>query len=384
MASTLLMRVALLAAVLALVCAQTPVEDTTGKSVSVATDYTFNSNVGGYLKLSEDMCVIKQRLAAGDYAGAQDIYEKGRSDYVTSEAQRTLRGVATGLHADEPTWSLYNNYFKARGQTDFLNSYVEAALAGTPPFTTTRQRVESAEKGIQNGVQTVYLLHELDEAAAKIADGNLDATTGAPNNVDETFAIYVGKDIDCSPWGTAEKRALEFGTRATCSRSAINQAMVSQFTAARAAAIAGNAAAFAAAQNEIKRQLVITHLQNAIKYSALVDEDLAANRATDENQAEGYAFFRTIEPLAAAANANATAVIVRLLTPGAPVAAGIGAQVKTAVNQIASALKITQAELGTFGATQNLNCPTNGAAPLGSSVAVAGAAAAAVVLACML
>lgn len=363
------MRLALLAAVLAVASAQavTPVEDTTGKSVSVATDFTFGTNVGTYLKFSEDVCAVKPLLKAGDYAAASDIYTNGRSVFTTSGGKRTLKGVATSVYDDEETWNLYNNYFVGvRGQELFLDTFITDALAGTAPFTTAPRRSESAEKGMQNVLQTVYLFHELDEAEAKIANGTAASLASAAGNVDETFAIYVGKDIDCSPWGTAEKRAIEFGTRASCTRSAVNAAIVPQFLKARTAAAAGDAADFAAAKREIQRLIVLTHLQNVNKYAQLVDEDPAN---ADENQAEGYAFFRTIEPLAHQASAPATATIVKLMYPGNPIVPNTSTQVRAAVNTIATNWRITATELGTLGAKQALNCPaTSSTTPTASSV----------------
>lgn len=40
--------------------------------------------------------------------------------------------------------------------------------------------------------------------------------TGAPHNIDETWAIYTGINPQCSPWGSANRRGAEFGTMQDC------------------------------------------------------------------------------------------------------------------------------------------------------------------------
>ncbi len=166
-------------------------------------------------------------------------------------APMLLTGVAKSVYDDEPTWTLYNNYFvNVRGQDNFVDGFITDALAGgrvtwihkranllahpvciaegcwgllsavcrhlqsasshtheghlatqcthisahcsccivhpalcaagTAPLTTDDRRSESAEKGMQNLLQTVYLMHELDEAIAKInsTTPNTDALDG--------------------------------------------------------------------------------------------------------------------------------------------------------------------------------------------------------------
>lgn len=47
----------------------------------------------------------------------------------------------------------------------------------------------------------------------------LTAAKGAPHNVDEVAALYVGEKSECAPWGLSLKRAAKFGTLATCDAS---------------------------------------------------------------------------------------------------------------------------------------------------------------------
>lgn len=51
---------------------------------------------------------------------------------------------------------------------------------GDEPYKTVGQRNETIIKGMEVQLATVYLLHELDEAAQKMRDNKLSAATGEP------------------------------------------------------------------------------------------------------------------------------------------------------------------------------------------------------------
>lgn len=50
--------------------------------------------------------------------------------------------------------------------------------------------------------------------------------TGAPHNIDETWAIYTGINPQCSPWGSANRRGAEFGTMQDCTTRCDHQMML--------------------------------------------------------------------------------------------------------------------------------------------------------------
>ncbi|KAF8063723.1 Subtilisin BL [Scenedesmus sp. PABB004] len=472
--------------------------DTTGSQISHAPGYTFGSDVAGYLRLSTDVCDIKKAIgpdANPDYAEARKIYIDGKNSYKSDGTIRTLRELATKSYAGEPVFDLYAEHF---GTAAFLDQPVSFAFAGDAPYLTTGQRNETIVKGLESNLQTarrgggggalgvgrragraasaparrwasgrrvrrpapppslraaaqVYLLHELDEAAEKIKAKKLSPKDGAPHNVDETWAIYVGERPDCSLWGASHRRAREFGTLQGCdtrrarargagplsARSApaqrsapamVNAAMLAAHRQLYAAASEGNLRAFEAARAEVVRLFVAT-----LKYATLMDRAVANNdketldadqaraarrgaarrggrgaaggqrvcaRAPGEPQhpppsprappsaacdaplprpraclrtqktklprraprraaqAEGAAFFRTIEPLVAAANNRSAAAVKAVMTPGAPVPPNVLRIVQPALESTYAKLGVSPSEIGTFGSTQALNCPT--------------------------
>eukprot|EP00877_Chromochloris_zofingiensis_P010895 jgi/Chrzof1/6059/Cz17g07070.t1 len=352
------------------VCAQ----DTTGKQLSGAQGFTFQSDVSGYLKLSEDICEIKAALQASppDYAGAQDIYENGKNSIKRDGSIRTLRGIARGNYEGEPYWDLYTTYFKS---PTFLDDFIMAGFNGTAPYKSEAQREQTIAKGIESNLQFIYVMHELDEATEKVEEKNIDKDDGAPNNIDETWAIYVGERPACSMWGASNKRGRDFGTMADCEKSRVNAAMLTTHQNGYKAAVAGNLKDMQATRTRAEQLMVTTYVQATLKYAQEVDSELAAGESGELAQAEGYAFFRTIEPLVARANAQSAAAIKRVLQPGNPIVPTTYATVSAALQAAYPKLGITAANIGTFGAKQELGC-VNTTAPAGAATEAATPAAA--------
>ncbi|WIA14465.1 hypothetical protein OEZ85_002990 [Tetradesmus obliquus] len=334
----------------AVVAAANTTPDTTGGQIEHAPGYTFGSKVGGYLRLSTDICDIKSTIGTSDnppYAEARKIYLDGKNSYKNDGTIRTLRELATKSYAGEPVFDMYAEYF---GTAAFLDQPVSFAFAGDAPYLTVPQRNETIVKGLESALQTVYLLHELDEAADKIRDRKLSAADGAPHNIDETWAIYVGERPDCSLWGASHKRAREFGTMQDCNTSKVNAAMLAAHRAMYKAASDGDLAAFNAQVAEVQRLFLITYIQATLKYAELMDRAVAAKdqETLQADQAEGYMFFRTIEPFIARANNRSAEAIANVLRPGNPAPPNTLAIVRPALEATYGRLGITPADIGTF------------------------------------
>ncbi|KAI8471514.1 MAG: Low iron-inducible periplasmic protein-domain-containing protein [Monoraphidium minutum] len=335
--------------------AQAPGDDTTGQQLQAAPGYTFGSNVAGYLKVSNDVCDFKAALdkSPPDWAAAKALYLDGKNSRRSDGSVRTLRSLATGSYVGEPFWDLYTEYFQTPA---FADDAIIKALDGTPPFVTDAQRRETAGKAVESNLQMAYLMHEMDEAADKIRDNLLSDATGAPHNVDEVFALYVGEKPECGLWTVSTKRATDFGTMQTCAQSEVNANMLKAFRDAQAAARAGDLPAFLRARDAVQALFAVTYTQATLKYAYEVERDRVAKKPTDEHQAEGYAFFRTIEPLVARANKSSAATVQRIMFPGNAVVPGGDAQVAAAMRAAYPGLQITPAAVGTFEAKQNLGC----------------------------
>lgn len=84
-------------------------------------------------------------------------------------------------------------------------------------------------------------------------------------------------------------------------------------------------------------------------------------------------FFRTIEPFIAEVNNRTVATVKRVMDVGNPVPPGTAlSTVRPALETVYADLGIDPAEIGTFGAKQNLNCPTARSAAASNVVTAAG------------
>lgn len=303
------------------------------------------SDVASHAKITLDVCGVAAALEAEppDFGAAGRAYAEGGNSMKGDGEVRTLQGFAASP-LDEPTWQAYAAHF---GDETWLDTYVTDALDGTGRFEGAADdvRTQGVAKGIQNGVLVMWVLHELDAAAAKVEDGNTDPAEGAPHNIDEGWAFYHGENPDCAPFATADKRGEDFGTG-----SAVNDSMLEQFTAARDAAAAGDVDALAAADAEIRRQILITYLQAATKYATRTGEAVEAGDTDDarKQQAEGHAFYRVIAPQVADRAPDADAALSDVLG---------GDELPTkeeadaAVAELAAsydALAVTEEEIGTL------------------------------------
>ena len=106
-----------------------------------------------------------------------------------------------------------------------------------------------------------------------------------------------------------------------------------------------------AGESDLVRQITITYVQATIRYAQLFDGDLGGGDAAAArvHQAEGWAFYRVIEPLVAKVDAGVAATIAPYydLAAGAP-RAGAGAAVQAALESVYGGLGISADEIGTL------------------------------------
>ncbi len=305
------------------------------------------SNVALHALVVLDVCEINSMLptdAPIDYAAIERLYVDGKHSVASDGSLRTIAGFAR-TQRDEPIWNDFTAYYD---DPTWLDSFVWSAIRGTGAFAGESDLVrrQGIQKGIQNQVMVAWALHEVVGAMAKAADGDFDPASGAPHNWDEGWAFYHGVDPSCAPFATANSRGGNFGTG-----SAVNDALAAAFTDGVEALVDGDAAGAQAATAEIVRQLTITYVQASIRYAHVMDGDLANGDAAAArvHQAEGWAFFRVIEPLVANVDAEAAATVASYydLSAGAP-RSGAGDAVQAALESAYAGLGITADEVGTL------------------------------------
>jgi hypothetical protein len=171
-----------------------------------------------------------------------------------------------------------------------------------------------------------WVQQELLTAEMRLRDGNT-GPTGAPQNVDEAWAIYMGV-----PEGT--------GFPSSLSATAVQRA--------QRAALAGNMADFQAARRDTEGRLTaVFYLASARSMHEALQTAQAGNRdAAAAQQVEGFSFYLTIQPKVATADSAADQAIVAYYRadPGTLTPARRN-ETLAALNRAGSALGLQQRDL---------------------------------------
>ncbi len=104
----------------------------------------------------------------------------------------------------------------------------------------------------------------------------------------------------------------------------------------------------AAAVDDVVRAVVITYSQAAIRYAALIEDDLAEgdDAAAEQHQAEGLAFWRVIEAYVAGEGADVDTVNAVFDLAADPGANGFGDEVRAALQPAWDGLGISDQDIG--------------------------------------
>lgn len=306
------------------------------------------SDVAQHAKMSLDVCDINALLDSSpiDFAAVGAIYRDGRHSTEANGSKRTLGKFAAEPRSLEDTLGRYERYLGAR----WLDSFVSAAINGTAPFAGESDAVrrQGVQKGVRNQILVAWALHELDAAVEKAGKASFTKASGAPHNWDEAWAYYRGEKPECAAYATAEERGKEFGTG-----SAVNEGILAAMNQGLKALLAKSTTGAAKARDEVARQITITYLQSAIKYAAEVDTALAQGKVDEARvwQAEGWAYFRVIEPLVAKVNTTAARAVVDVFELGTKPAPGSAEKVAGALAKAYPALGIRASEVGEYRAS---------------------------------
>ena len=249
--------------------------------------YTYASDVDNHRSLMQDLCDIKTAASDSNWDEAKNIYTNGKNAEKSDGSYRTLAGFAAASGKN-------HNYDSFYGQDGAIGAHIMAAMDGTGDFTGASDtvRYQGIAKLTANMGMVGYTIHELNAAVAKADAGNTDNDSGAPHNWDEGWAFFHGPDEhwSCSPAYTMKKRATDYGTETdgvSNALSASEQAMVDGLAALQA----GDKAGYDAATETVIKNIIITYSQATLKYTMKMDN----NESAAKYQAEGYAFWKTME-----------------------------------------------------------------------------------------
>ena len=262
--------------------------------------YTYASNVDNHRSLMKDLCDIKSAASSDggyNFTEAKSIYMNGKNAEKSDGSFRTLAGFAAATGKNHG----YDAFYNMDGS---VGAHIMHAMDGTGDFegASDTVRYQGIAKLTANMGMVAYTIHELNAAVAKAEAGNVDNDSGAPHNWDEGWAFFHGPDEDwsCSPAYTMKKRAADFGTETDGVSNALmtsEAAMVDGLAALQAS----DATGYNAAVDTVMKNVIITYSQAVLKYTYKMD----SNESAAKYQAEGYAFWKTIEAYAAPYTADA-------------------------------------------------------------------------------
>jgi len=301
------------------------------------------SDVAQHARISLDVCEIHRLLDARpvDFGAVATLYRQGRHSDESEGVKRTLGKFAGESRAAEDTLGRYERYLGA----GWLNAFVGDAIDGAGAFAGASEAVrrEAVRIGVRDQIMVAWAFHELDAAATKAAKGSFTRKSGAPHNWDEVVAYYHGDKPECSPFSTVQARGEEFGIG-----TLLNRRISLNFRDGLKALVGKSALGATAPREQIVRDITIAYLQSAISSAAAVDAALAQGKADEARlaQASGWAYYRVVEPLVAAANTTSARAVGGVFDLSSQPAAGSAAKVTSALAAAYGPLGISPDEVG--------------------------------------
>lgn len=318
-----------------------------GSAAATSSDggYEYATDVSAHRLVTLDVCEIKELLDGQpiDFTAIDRIYRDGSNSVNEDGSVRTLAGFAT---SEDRLHGLADYY----GTPVPLDDFVSGAIEGEGLFSGASEaaRAQGVEKGIQNQIMVAWVIHELEAALQKASEGDFDPQAGAVHNWDEAWSFYHGAEPGCAPHATADSRASDFGTLGSDGATAeTNEQILAAMTAGRDGLLASDAAAAEAAAEEIRRAIFVTYSQAAIRYATLAARDVEGGdvAAASAHRAEGLAFWRVIEAIAARAGGEVDTVNA-IFDPAAGPGTGGGEEVREALVPAWEALGIAEEDIG--------------------------------------
>ncbi|KXZ53287.1 hypothetical protein GPECTOR_7g1181 [Gonium pectorale] len=350
----MLTAVTMLAAVAALLGTSSAQPNTKGQRFE---GFTYASNVIGYVNMTMDFCEIKAAIEAGDWATATTIYSTGKNSMSGLSRRSFSRFASFAYSAEEPTHAAL---LMGRNAT-YLDTVIREALAN---------KNGALVLGLLQFTGMKYGIHEIDEAATKIAQYVANATAenaalisddaGAPHSVDEAWALWSsGSAMSCgsmSAW--ARTLGADMGTT-FLGRSHINNGMTLVYNELLATSRSADLPAYIAARTSLTRHLIMLGLQG-VSHSVFKAQHAArCKQAAAEAEAKAMiaVHWTYLEPLLVYRNtpaANIDMLEMALTAPQADYAKALPA-IKAVVHKMGRRM----AEIGTPDAkriTAGWNC----------------------------
>ncbi|KAG1659687.1 hypothetical protein FOA52_004326 [Chlamydomonas sp. UWO 241] len=145
--------------------------------------YVYISDVQSYINMTLDYCDIVAAVTAGDNETALDIYLYGKNAE-KGAVYRTFREWAVANHTGEYFYDLLAEY----NDMDTLDAGTRAAISASDL---------PAVQHFLHIMRVKYAYHEYDAAVFNTGLNNTAPDSGAPHNLDEALAMFLGTGFSC-------------------------------------------------------------------------------------------------------------------------------------------------------------------------------------------
>ncbi|GIL49473.1 hypothetical protein Vafri_5798 [Volvox africanus] len=309
--------------------------------------YSYVSNVIGYVNMTRDYCDIQAAIGAGNFTAAQEIYATGKNSF-SGLARRTFYRFATFVPAAGESEPLHDA-LTMRRNASWLDSMIKDAVA---------KRNGPLTLGLIQVAALKYFFHEVDEGATKVSTYLKDPAnngilisdaTGAPNNVDEVFALWAGGSPTACATLSGWAARLGSDLEATfLGKSFVNSAMTLAINELQATSRKAEISSYNTTRFMVQQYVTVMGLQGVLHSVYRTDAAVACKRSAAqiaEAQAMISVHWTYLEPMLVARNVRAD-FIRDLRTALMAASTPRYSQALTAIRTVVSAMGRRMAEIG--------------------------------------
>ena len=287
-----------------------------------------------FTHISNDVCELYDPAMADkpiDWEKTEAAYteEHELNGYTYSLQSLAQHGVEV---FDLPTGEHWDEFVTFYGDEEWMDTFIEDAISGDTSSAPDDVRKVYVQKEVRDGVMISMMLSFLDDAHDELMShsGDLEETLNAALvDWESAWAVYHGSDEDldnglntsvkCSPLGTAERKAEDFGKD-----DDVNEVIMADIIAGQQIIegieseddLEEAAQELEALTEQIIEAIIVTYLRSAVRYAYRMDggaaREVAAHEFDDleslkgsglsyaqKAQAEGYIFSLVVLPLVA-------------------------------------------------------------------------------------
>eukprot|EP00955_Chlamydomonas_euryale_P091493 364630-Chlamydomonas_euryale.AAC.4 len=288
--------------------------------------FTVSSNVANEAAVSIASGFITDLVEDSEFAEAQDVYA----------SSSTLNALGLGQGLSGPAFNQARAYFG--GAANFNAEYLSTAF--TSGTSSAEQRMEMIEKTVSDAIPVQGIL-----SYANAGDW------------DKAGALYIGNNPAASPYGRANARGNNYGTRTVNGEAKVNENVLQALNSRN--------------YNNLLKGIQTIYTQASLRYAYRMDTSLDVDNSTtafNGVRTEGQAFYRIIGPMLRDVDSACDSLMRSIYGLGSTTlpSRADGKYYCRALACMPSAFRISSTELGILEGTQGYCAGSAGSGQPGS------------------